>query len=56
MVLRAGIEPARPEGHRILSPVRLPIPPPKPANLEISITENQTQNSGSSKFFSLDKI
>lgn len=29
MVLRAGIEPARPEGHRILSPVRLPIPPPK---------------------------
>ncbi len=29
LVLRAGIEPARPEGHRILSPVRLPIPPPK---------------------------
>ena len=29
MVLRAGIEPARPYGHRILSPVRLPIPPPK---------------------------
>ena len=29
MVLRAGIEPAHPEGYRILSPVRLPIPPPK---------------------------
>lgn len=29
LVLRAGVEPARPEGHRILSPVRLPIPPPQ---------------------------
>ena len=29
MVLGAGIEPAHPEGYRILSPVRLPIPPPK---------------------------
>src|SRR6185437_13246272 len=25
---RAGLEPARPEGRRILSPLRLPIPPP----------------------------
>lgn len=23
-----GLEPTRPEGHRILSPTRLPIPPP----------------------------
>jgi hypothetical protein len=29
MVLRAGIEPAHSEEYRILSPVRLPIPPPK---------------------------
>ena len=29
MVPRAGIEPARPEGHRILSPVRLPVSPPR---------------------------
>ena len=28
MVPRAGLEPARPEGQRILSPQRLPIPPP----------------------------
>ena len=28
MVPRAGLEPARPEGQRILSPLRLPIPPP----------------------------
>lgn len=26
-VLGEGLEPSRPEGHRILSPVRLPIPP-----------------------------
>jgi hypothetical protein len=29
MVLGAGIEPAHSEEYRILSPVRLPIPPPK---------------------------
>jgi hypothetical protein len=29
MVPRAGIEPARPLGRRILSPLRLPIPPPR---------------------------
>lgn len=28
-VLGEGLEPSRPEGHRILSPVRLPIPPPR---------------------------
>ena len=28
MVPRAGLEPARPYGQRILSPLRLPIPPP----------------------------
>ena len=28
-VLRAGLEPARPDGHRILSPACLPIPPPE---------------------------
>ena len=28
MVPRAGLEPARPFGQRILSPQRLPIPPP----------------------------
>ncbi len=27
LVLGEGLEPSRPEGHRILSPVRLPIPP-----------------------------
>ena len=27
LVLEAGLEPARPEGHRILSPACLPIPP-----------------------------
>ena len=26
-VLGEGLEPSRPEGHRILSPVRIPIPP-----------------------------
>ena len=30
MVPRAGIEPARPHGQWILSPQRLPIPPPGP--------------------------
>ena len=25
----AGVEPAHPEGYRILSPVRLPVPPPR---------------------------
>jgi hypothetical protein len=28
-VLRAGLEPAQPNGHRILSPACLPIPPPE---------------------------
>ena len=28
VVPEAGLEPARPYGHWILSPVRLPIPPP----------------------------
>ena len=34
----AGIEPARPEGHGILSPVRLPVPPPRlqPDSLRLS--------------------
>ena len=27
LVLEAGLEPARPDGHRILSPACLPIPP-----------------------------
>ncbi len=27
MVRVAGLEPARPNGHRILNPTRLPIPP-----------------------------
>ena len=27
LVPEVGIEPTRPEGHRILSPARLPIPP-----------------------------
>ena len=27
MVPEAGIEPARPQGHRILNPARLPVPP-----------------------------
>ena len=31
MVPGAGIEPARPEGHGILSPERLPVPPPRRA-------------------------
>src|SRR5690606_38160447 len=30
MVPEAGIEPARPRGHRILSPTRLPVPPLRP--------------------------
>ena len=29
MVPRAGIEPARPQGHWILNPARLPVPPPR---------------------------
>ena len=28
-----GIEPGRPEGHGILSPERLPVPPPRPRQL-----------------------
>src|SRR4029453_5157070 len=28
---KAGVDPARPEGHRILSPARLPVPPLRPA-------------------------
>ena len=29
MVLRAGLEPARPTGHQVLNLARLPIPPPE---------------------------
>ena len=29
MVLRAGLEPARPIGHQVLNLARLPIPPPE---------------------------
>src|SRR5438552_16057346 len=29
MVPRAGVEPARPCGHRFLRPTRLPVPPPR---------------------------
>jgi hypothetical protein len=31
-VPKVGIEPTRPEGHRILSPARLPVPPLRPAS------------------------
>ena len=44
MVLGAGIEPAHSEEYRILSPVRLPIPPPKQQNKEISTTIIQVQS------------
>ena len=37
MVPGAGIEPARTLVHRILSPVRLPVPPARPAELIICI-------------------
>ncbi len=40
MVLQAGFEPARPYGQRILSPPRLPIPPPEPIDsyfLDLSV-------------------
>ncbi len=46
----AGVEPARPEGRGILSPLRLPIPPPGPAgstkvNREVARTRpRQRQN------------
>lgn len=33
---RGGIEPPRPCGLRILSPTRLPIPPPRPLEYERS--------------------
>ncbi len=33
MVPGVGIEPTRPEGHGILSPERLPVPPPRPGEL-----------------------
>src|SRR4051794_35423628 len=32
-VPKVGVEPTRPEGHRILSPARLPIPPLRPARI-----------------------
>ena len=35
MVPRAGIEPARPLSRRILSPLRLPIPPPRLSELMV---------------------
>jgi hypothetical protein len=31
-----GIEPTRPEGHGILSPERLPVPPPRPPSLYVA--------------------
>src|ERR1700694_3130809 len=31
LVPRAGVEPARPCGHRFLRPTRLPVPPPRRA-------------------------
>ena len=34
-VPRAGIEPARPKGRGILSPLRLPIPPPRPSHASV---------------------
>lgn len=37
-VPQAGLEPAQPKGHRILSPACLPIPPPG----QISIEERKT--------------
>ena len=41
MVPRVGLEPTRPKGHRILSPARLPIPPPgHSSNLNIVEREN----------------
>ena len=43
MVLRAGIEPAHSEEYRILSPVRLPIPPPQHGK-KINTTAAQVQN------------
>ncbi len=36
MVAEAGLEPARPNGHRILNPERLPIPPLGPFQLAYS--------------------
>ena len=35
-VPREGLEPSRPCGHRILSPARLPIPPPRHINVVVS--------------------
>ena len=41
MVLKAGLEPARPNGHRILSPACLPIPPLEHVILSLGlITKN----------------
>src|SRR5215831_3769125 len=38
----AGVEPARPFGHRILSPARLPIPPSRPAAQSVQAREGLT--------------
>ncbi len=40
MVPRAGLEPARPQRRWILSPLRLPIPPPRQGRLAIIITKS----------------
>lgn len=40
MVLGAGIEPAHSEEYRILSPVRLPIPPPKHLKKDTKILDS----------------
>jgi hypothetical protein len=44
MVAEAGLEPARPNGHGILSPERLPIPPLGHTSVLISVTVPGTAN------------
>ena len=48
VVPQAGLEPARPNGHRILSPACLPIPPPR-QNLifEFNISKSGKRDSNS---------
>ena len=45
VVPQAGLEPARPNGHRILSPACLPIPPPRHPLLRKKLSGKRDSNS-----------
>ena len=49
LVLRGGLEPPRPCGHRLLRPACLPVPPPQPEFQKASLQDNQSVGRTSSR-------